>query len=329
LEHGKAVISAGEGAAEPSPPDFSSELAVARATLPAKVRKLLDTAATLADCPVTIGDADFLHAVLCQVGMPRKKVSDREFHRKNGRAELVIQAGHIEKRGKLIPMPVPYGIRPRLVLIHVATEAVRRRTRAIEVGDSIRQFIRTLGLDSNGREYKAFRLQMEALAACRLILGASYGGHDVTLNVQPFERFDAWLSHDGKQIGMWPSVLELSERFYDDLLEHAVPLAHEALARLKGSALALDVYTWLAHRLCMVKKPTNVSWANLRDQFGQEYRDPKDFKKKFRPALRQALAVYPDAKIDESRAGVIVLLPSKPPVTRSLVVVKKPGLDGG
>ena len=29
------------------------------------------------------------------------------------------------------------------------------------------------------------------------------------------------------------------------------------------------------------------SWENLHDQFGQEYANPKDFKKEFRAVLRQ------------------------------------------
>ncbi len=37
---------------------------------------------------------------------------------------------------------------------------------------------------------------------------------------------------------------------------------------------------------------TKVSSRNLKDQFGQEYNDPKDFEKKFRIALAQVCVVY-------------------------------------
>jgi len=49
-------------------------------------------------------------------------------------------------------------------------------------------------------------------------------------------------------------------------------------AAAKHSALALDIYTWLAHRLCRVTEASGVvlSWRSLREQFGQEYSDPQD-----------------------------------------------------
>jgi hypothetical protein len=64
------------------------------------------------------------------------------------------------------------------------------------------------------------------------------------------EQFDAWLlNKDTKQRALWPGLLVLSEHFYNSLLEGAVPLDFRALHALKGSALALDTYIWLAHRL--------------------------------------------------------------------------------
>jgi replication initiator protein len=119
-----------------------------------------------------------------------------------------------------------------------------------------------------------------------------------------------------------PEELELSEEFFETLALHAVPLDHRALGALKHSALALDVYTWLAHRLCRIKKAEGIklSWSNLRDQFGQEYRDPKNFKKEFRQALRQVLAVYPDARIEDA-AGGLIMRPSKPPFPKAGVPI--------
>ena len=114
----------------------------------------------------------------------------------------------------------------------------------------------------------------------------------------------------------------VTQEFFDTLVSHAVPLDPRALGALKHSALALDVYSWLAHRLCRVRKVegVKVSWANLREQFGQEYADPRDFKKKLRIALRQVLTVYPDAKVEPATGG-IVLRPSLPPVAKTQVLV--------
>jgi len=53
-----------------------------------------------------------------------------------------------------------------------------------------------------------------------------------------------------------------------------------------------------------------LSWDNLRDQFGQEYANSKDFKKEFRDVLRQTIMVYPDAHVGEVAGGLILYPPT-------------------
>jgi hypothetical protein len=268
---------------------------------------------------------EFLHSVLCQVGLPRARTNARCFQRSSGTAVVEIEAGKLYKRGQLIPVPLPYGAKPRLVLLHLCAEAVRTRCPEIEVGRSARDFLNRLGLDNSGDGYARFRAQMEALAACRMTLGMQVGGREITINTQPISRFEAWVQHDGKSLGLWPGVMSLSGEFFSTLLDHAVPLDSRAVAALQKSALALDIYTWLAHRLCRIRKPGGVklSWANLREQFGQEYGTSKDFKKEFRAELRKVLGVYPDAAIGEEIGG-LRLYSSPPPVRKTKVVVSLP-----
>lgn len=271
---------------------------------------------------------DFFHAVLCQVGMPRKPTEGRVFERKSGYASLLLEAGKLYRRGQWVDQPLPYGSRPRLVMMHICGEALRASSREVHVGDSMREFLQALGIDTNGGPrggYTMFKKQMEALAACRLRLGMSLEGRDVTINTQPISRFEAWLQRDGQQRAMWPGVMELSQEFYDTLQNHAVPLDHTAIAALKHSALALDLYTWLAHRLRRIAKQegVKVSWANMKEQFGQEYKESKDFKKEFRQALKQVLAVYPDARVEDVPGGLL-LKESLPPIAPTRIAVLLP-----
>jgi hypothetical protein len=269
--------------------------------------------------------ADFLHTVMCQVGLPRRRTEARTFERHSGHISILLEAGRLWNGTEWIEQPLPYGTTPRLVMVHLSSEAIRTRSRNVEIGDSIRQFLTMLGMPTTGGErggYTIFRKQMEALAACRLMLGLQSDGKVVTMDAKPIKRFEAWLQHDSTQHTMWPGVLELSQDFYDTLLQHAVPLDYRALTALKHSALALDVYTWLAHRLCRVNKPSGVmlSWENLRDQFGQEYASSKDFKKEFRNVLRQVKVVYPDARIEEIHGG-LNLYESRPPLNRTTIAM--------
>jgi len=259
---------------------------------------------------------DYLHSVLCQVGLPRSKTEGESFERTSGNTSILIEAGKLWNGKEWVMQPLPYGTRPRLALVHISSEAIRTKSRVVEIGHSVRDFLLKIGADTSGHEYRRFQGQMKALAACSMRLGI--GG--TTIKSQPIERFEAWLHSTGQQSTLWPGNLELSERFFETLREFAVPMDPRALAALRHSALALDVYTWLAHRLHRVNSISGnrLSWENLREQFGQEYNDPKNFKKEMTKALRTVLSVYPDARVEDV-AGGLLLLPSPAPIRKTMV----------
>ena len=282
--------------------------------LSAQTGKLLDVAAEIATNPPTGEDMAFTHAVLCQVGLPRAKIEGREFMRQSGAAWVNVQAGYLDEGRGPVLQPIPYGVMPRLGLAWVSTFAVRSKEREIPIGDSAAEFLRLMGMESDGRRYTTLRKQMHALAAARLQLG--FKGR--TYNGQPVQQFAAWVSNkDTQQRALWPGVMVLSEDYFCSLIESAVPLDNRALQALKGSALALDVYAWLAHRLHRIEgRGVTLHWKALREQFAQEYRgkDPdKDFKKEFLPALKKVLAVYPQARVKPVTGGVL-LIGSPPPI---------------
>lgn len=284
---------------------------------------LVTAAVEIATTPPGGDDMAFTHAVLCQVGLPRAQVAGREFMRRSGDAWVNVQAGWLDEGNGPMPQPVPYGVMPRLALAWVSTYALRHGTREIPIGDSAAKFLRLmLGEDTprQGARYSTLRRQMHALAACRLQLG--FRGR--TFNGQPVEQFDAWISNrDTRQRALWPGVMALSEHYFNELQSSAVPLDNRALHALKGSALALDVYAWLAHRLHRIEgRGVTLHWKALREQFAQEYNGKdadKDFKKAFLPALRKVLAVYPTANVKQVPGGLL-LLGSPPPVPKKLTL---------
>jgi hypothetical protein len=79
------------------------------------------------------------------------------------------------------------------------------------------------------------------------------------------------------------------------LQRHAVPLDPRAIATLAGSALALDVYVWLAQRLHRIDrgKPQTVTWESLKAQFGPDYDRARKFREKFRKAFSDGRS-FPD-----------------------------------
>ena len=286
--------------------------------LPATTARIIRLSSEIAERPSD--RPDFLHAGLCQVGLPRSQVKALTFERTSGKASLLLEAGKLWDGAEWVQQPLPYGTRPRLALVHVSTEAIRTRNPCVEVGRSAREFLIRLGIDTGGREYRSFSAQMRALAACHMSLGY---GQD-TLSAKPIKRFSTWLSHSETAPSLMPGVIELTPEFFESLTQFAVPLDPRALGALKHSALALDVYAWLAHRLHRVKPPsgTFLSWENLRQQFGQEYGEIKDFKREMNKTMRLVHAVYPDARIEKVNGG-LKLLPSPSPVPKTSLLMPK------
>lgn len=264
-------------------------------------------------------DRGYMHSIMCQVGLPRSKVDSSSFERHSGGAALLVEAGKLWDGKGFVQQPIPYGPMPRLMLAWMNTYAVRFNTPEIPVGDSASDFMRMLGKTPNGGRnsaYATFRKQIQALSACRITLGFNANGRAHTYEGKPIKHFEAWLSST-EQRPLWPGMVTFSDDYYQTLKSYAVPLDLRAFMELKGSALAMDVYTWLAQRLHRIEgRPIILHWATLREQFGQEYqgKNPdKDFKKKFLHALRAALAVYPQARVRQVTGGLL-LMPSPPPI---------------
>jgi len=265
----------------------------------------------------------FQHVVLCHLGFPRSKTDAREFERRSGSALLKLKAGEIYNGLDFVEQPLPYGAIPRLVMIAAITKAIQQQTRTIELGRSMSESLRNLGLaDTGAAHWRNVVKQQQALAAVDMVLGYMQNGEAKTVKAPPFDEISAWVHRDERQATLFPSQVVLSERFFNALGSHSVPLDVRAVRALGRYPMALDVYTWLAHRLCRVRsnQGDRISWMALRQQFGQEIGDQKDFKKKMREALRRAQLVYPSAKLDTWGSG-ITLLPSPPPVKKTQVIV--------
>lgn len=277
---------------------------------------MIEAEASIGNQKPTWDDMAYLHTVLCQVGLPRRRVEGREFMRQSGAAWLNIQSGWLDEGKGPVRQPVPYGALPRLALAFISTFAVQNRTPQVPIGQSAAEFLDLLDLDKQGRRYKTLRKQMHAMAACHIQLG--YRGR--TYSGVPIRKFSAWKKNHGElgQRSFWPGELILSEDFYKSLLRTAVPIDMRAVKALKGSALAMDIYTWLAHRLWRIEGgETTLEWSALKNQFGQEYQGAdaaSNFKKKYLEALGQALAVYPQARVAQVKEGLRLEF-SPPPIT--------------
>lgn len=273
-------------------------------------------------------DLRYLHTVLAQNGLPYKQVAaDQPFYEKrNGNTALVVTPGVLldPKTRRATMQGIPYGAKPRLLLIHLCTQAKLQKSPEIEIAHSMSAFMQDLGLGVTGGKTGSigrFKEQLNRLAASRMQL--LYEDEDKVSMVNPsspIQRYDVWFPKNPDQRILWPTVMVLTKDFFDSLMDqNAVPLNPVAIRALQQSALALDVYTWLSHRLCRIprNKPAPVSWFALQKQFGPDNSDPYKFRQQFKKALGNVLAVYRRANVElpHGQEARLVLRHSPPPVT--------------
>jgi hypothetical protein len=262
---------------------------------------------------------DYLHTIQCQTSLPYRDPGNhvREWDRKQGNASLRIEAGSAldPRTNEYVKLGLPFGEKPRLVLIHLASEAIRTKSPIIDVEDSMTAFARSLGLETNGHHLRGLKDQIGRLASSTIRMGMVEQGRMVQVNTQVASAFDLWYPDDETQRVLWPSTVRLSHEFFESLSRHAIPLDNRAVGAIANSPIALDAYVWLAQRLHRIAedRPQFIAWANVYEQFGQGYARIRDFRKKFLLTLRQIRAVYPDSRIEANEKG-LTLHHSPPPI---------------
>ena len=289
-------------------------------------RRLIDAASEIRQADPD--ELTFMHTVLTQCALPATKPSADvlTWERRQGRASLLIEAGrvHHPTSDKWEQLGLPYGPKARLLLMHLNGEALRHGSPVIPVENTMTAFFRRLmGKTQDGRQANMLKAQLSALAAATFRMSVAYDNqHSVQVDAKVVSKFELWLNRDESQRVLWPSTLRLSLDYYDSLTRYAVPLDERAVAALAHSAMALDMYCWLAQRLHRVPvgKIQFVPWTALQEQFGQHYARIRDFRRDFISLLKQVQSAYPEAVFDADRKGMS-LWQSPPPVRKRLVAL--------
>jgi Plasmid encoded RepA protein len=206
---------------------------------------------------------------------------------------------------------LPYGAKPRLFQLYVCTKAIKQQSRVIPVERSMTAMIHELGFGVTGGKYgtiRGFKEQINRFARCRfdIVIQDDQAGKQTYIKAEPIERFEVWFAQDAEQHSFWPSEIVLSEQFYQNLKEHAIPHDFGAVAAIQNKPRAIDIYLWLTQRLYRIPrhKPLLMRWKELHDMFGGQ--SPlKAFKRDFPADLLAARTCYPDAKIEEHPEGYL------------------------
>lgn len=271
----------------------------------------------------------YIHSVLAQCFLPYRDQKDELFWtRKNGNVTLDIAAGRIENaQGDMEVLGLPFGAKPRLLLSKIQTDAVRLQSRFIPVETSMTGMMKQLGFKITGGKQGTigkFKEQTSRLAACRFKIihnqHTDAGKLSRNVNADIFKSFELWFPQHPDQQTLWPTEIELTADFYENLKEHAIPYDFRGLRHIQNNARAIDIYLWMTQRLYRVprNKPLFLKWAHLYEMFGGGINNPKNFPFNFKKALMAARTAYPEAQIEEHKNGFIFKA-SPPPIPKTKI----------
>jgi hypothetical protein len=128
---------------------------------------------------------------------------------------------------------LPYGTVPRLLLAWICTEAVRTKSPLLGLGRSQNEFLRKLGMRTDGRDCQRLRTQSLRLFSSMLSISYQSDGR-VGLKNMPIadEAFVLWDPHRPDDRMLWESTLRLSASFFKNITDSPVPIDMRVLRAL-------------------------------------------------------------------------------------------------
>lgn len=266
----------------------------------------------------------FMTRLLTLCSLPRTDPGNRlQYKRENGPYKMIMIAGGDNK--------LPFGTLPRLLLAWLCTEAVKTQSRELQLGHSLSEFMRELGMmsDSGGATGNRTRLrqQIDRLFSCNVELIQNAPGMKRGISSLIADERELWWDYKSpEQDTLWQSRIRLGEKLFQEIIAHPVPLDMRILKAMRRSSLGLDLYMWLSYKTFSLLTPTGpktqrLSWHQLYEQFGK---DPSkaadkdivnDFRKDTLRELRKLRLCWPtlDFKTPKGFLELKGCVPSIPP----------------
>ena len=259
-------------------------------------------------------DTGFMPRMMALCSLPRTNPGNRtQYKRCNGPYTLYMTA----TGGSALP----FGNLPRLILVWISTEAVRTRSRVIALGPSLSDFMRKIGIYSSGGNVQTrLRNQMKRLVGCSMTMVYKDVRVEQFVTSPVAERGEhGWNPGIDTALPGWSSTIFLGEAFFNEIVNHPVPLDMNTLKALKRSPLGLDLYLWLVYRTFALKRPLRLTWRQLYRQFGVDPARASDnvtvqaFRNDCLRELKKIKLAWPGLNYGTSN-GVLILQPTAPAI---------------
>ena len=259
-------------------------------------------------------DLGFMARMMALCALPRTNPGNRlQYKRVNGPFTLYMNTTADNK--------LPYGNLPRLLMAWLSTEAVKTGSRVIVLGDSLSKFMRELGYLQQRREATNPPPQPnEAAVRLHRLDDLQRRAREQFISSLIAESGEFWWNErKPDQPSLWNSKIELSEKFFNEIIRHPVPLDINTLTALKRCSLGLDLYLWLAYRTFPLRAVQQITWKQMYRQFGLHPSKASDkktvlnFRVKILRELKKIKLAWPELNYSTA-PGVLILLPSVPTI---------------
>lgn len=287
--------------------------------------------------PATAEDLAFIARELILCTLPHSDPGDvLLWSRTNGNLTLGIKSGVNDKTGK--SYGIPYGIIPRLIMVWIVTDILRTKSRRLELGNRLADFLLKVGLDpSRGgklSDSRRAREQMEKLFNAIIsfnysMKGEGRSGH-AWVNMQVAPKGVLWWSEkDPEQTALFGSWIEVSEDFFNAVMNAPSPLDIRVLRHIKDSSLGIDLYTILnreAYRAMKEERPRFLAWEWLHEQTGNEYNRLDHFRRDALVQVKAIMEVHSGLIMSQQRAckgrksGLVISNLSTPSIPPNLAI---------
>ena len=178
------------------------------------------------------------HAGFAMAALPHKRTTETVWERDGGQVKLLVESGLDSRRQ---PVGIPYGSIARMILLYLQTQAVRTKSREIELGSSMNAWLTAMGISSGGRTY---HLGARTVAPHQPMPADLLSPHRRRRDGHQ-RRFvrDAILplNPEAEQMPLWQERVKLDQGFYQSLIDHPLPLREAAIQQISSRSMAIDL----------------------------------------------------------------------------------------
>ena len=135
----------------------------------------------------------------------------------HGRASLRIDAGSLgepNNPNEWIECQIPAGTKPRLIFPYIVGEAVRNRSPEVDLGHSLREFMRRVDIPITGTNAKALTEQVQNIAAATILISEWTETSQRTRRAPTADDLSFWLERNDQQRTIWTPTMTLSNKFF-------------------------------------------------------------------------------------------------------------------